>query len=88
MVECERCGDDVARLFEHRIRTETMTHRRTRRVCADCHPSVSAALERDRSGDRVVTDGGTPIGGCPTCSGTTVLDGDGVRCLECGWRRR
>ncbi|WP_262488516.1 hypothetical protein [Natrinema hispanicum] len=44
MVECERCGDNVSRLFTHRHRSDTMTHRRTREVCATCHPSVPKAV--------------------------------------------
>ncbi|MDQ2051881.1 hypothetical protein RBH26_15490 [Natronolimnohabitans sp. A-GB9] len=58
MVECERCGDEVARRFEHRARTETMTYRRTERVCANCHPAVPAALEGEFERERLVTDGG------------------------------
>ena len=88
MVECERCGDDVVRRFEHRTRTETMTHRRIERVCADCHPSVPTARERDRRTERVATDGGTGAGSCPTCSGTTIDDGATVRCVDCGWSGR
>ncbi|GAB3674789.1 hypothetical protein [Halopiger thermotolerans] len=79
MAECDRCGDEVPRLFEHRTRTETMTHRRTLRVCADCHPSVPDASRI------ALTDGGTRGATCPICSGATV-ETDGVAtCLECGW---
>ncbi|RKD95072.1 hypothetical protein ATJ93_1922 [Halopiger aswanensis] len=79
MAECDRCGDEVPRLFEHHTRTETMTHRRTRRVCADCHPSVSNASRIP------VPDGGIRGAICPTCSGATI-EHDGVyTCLECGW---
>lgn len=85
MVECERCGNEVARRFEHRTRTETMTHRRTERVCATCHPSLPADLERERTRERVATDGGTRVSACPTCSGTTIADGGLRRCVDCGW---
>ncbi len=84
MAECETCGDDVARLFEHRIRTESMTHRRTRRVCTSCHPSVPGSAQPDRSSGRLVADGGSHAT-CPVCSGTTVADGDSVVCVGCGW---
>ncbi|QRV14967.1 hypothetical protein JMJ58_18975 [Haloterrigena salifodinae] len=85
MVECERCGDEVSRLFEHRTRTETMTHRRTEHVCASCHPTLPAELERRQTRERAVTDGGTRVSSCPTCSGTTVDDSGVLRCVECGW---
>ncbi|ELY57711.1 hypothetical protein [Natronolimnohabitans innermongolicus] len=62
MAECNRCGDENGRLFEHRVRTEAMTHRRTERVCAACHPDVPAVLETPSEsateGERLVTDGG------------------------------
>ena len=78
MAECDACGDDVPRLFEHRARTDTMTHQRTRYVCAECHPSMPSTA------DRLVTDGGVPTT-CPTCSGTTVATDDSYACVDCGW---
>ncbi|GEM_PF-3099903 len=45
MVSCENCGDDVPHRFEHRVRADVMTHRRVRRVCADCHPNLAADLK-------------------------------------------
>ncbi len=69
-----------------------MTHRRTRYVCASCHPQLPDALEFDGTADgvadgqseRVVADGGTHRV-CPVCSGVTVADGAANTCLECGW---
>lgn len=85
MAECERCGDEVARRFTHRIRTETMTHRRSQHVCAACHPALPDSLEEDRSSDRVVADGGTLATDCPVCTGYTVPDGKSDVCVDCGW---
>lgn len=87
MEECETCGAVVGRLFGHRIRTEAMTHRRTRRVCANCHPSLPDSLERDRAASELVADGGIRTG-CPVCSGTTVADGESDACVDCGWTGR
>ncbi|OVE84405.1 hypothetical protein B2G88_08315 [Natronolimnobius baerhuensis] len=82
MAECATCGDDVPQLFEHRVRSETMTHQRTKRSCADCHPSLPSTSKR------LVTDGGTTTSACPTCSGPTV-DTDGpLTCVDCGWTPR
>ncbi|QSW99021.1 hypothetical protein [Haloterrigena alkaliphila] len=85
MSECERCGDRVVRRFTLRTRTETMTHRRTREVCAACHPSIRGPVERSGSAETVVADGGTPAGACPTCSGTMIRDGGSYTCVDCGW---
>ncbi|MFB1062454.1 hypothetical protein [Natrinema sp. H-ect4] len=84
MVVCETCGDDVSKLFTHRIRSESMTHRRTRDVCASCHPFVSDSARPDRSTEKLVADGGTRAA-CPICSGTTVTDSGSFACVDCGW---
>lgn len=82
---CDRCGAEARRLFEHRVRTETMTHRRTSRLCAGCHPSVTDTSDRGPSADRLMTDGGTRAVSCPTCSGAMIDDGTSVSCVDCGW---
>jgi len=43
MVSCEYCGDETATVWRHRAYGETTTHRRTRWVCADCHPTLARA---------------------------------------------
>ncbi|WP_435551879.1 hypothetical protein [Natrinema sp. CGMCC1.2065] len=92
MAECDACGDDVRRRFRHRRRTEAMTHRRTERVCASCHPDLPDAVApddpgggtADERGGRAIADGGTHRA-CPVCSGATITDGTSDTCLKCGW---
>ena len=58
MAECETCGDDVASLWEYRVRSASMTHRRSRWMCADCHPYLPDAPAPDSSAEAATTDEG------------------------------
>ena len=89
MMSCERCGDDVDRLLRHREHGVAVTHRVTRWLCRDCHPtlpSLNAAAESEfeRSSESVVTDGGTAAA-CPDCSSSTVNVHGIHDCVECTW---
>lgn len=62
MFECENCDDDVEEVLRHREYGVTVTHRVTRWLCHDCHPTAPAATAtktKDASAETVVTDGGT-----------------------------
>jgi hypothetical protein len=64
MFECERCDEDVERLLRHREYGVTVTHRVTRWLCHDCHPTAPATAstsKRGGSSERVATDGGTTV---------------------------
>jgi hypothetical protein len=91
MMECERCERNVERVLRHREYGLTMTHRVTRWLCRDCHPTVpnsapsASEATTENSSDPVVTDGGTTAA-CPQCSSPTV-NVQGVQdCLECRWQ--
>ena len=65
MFACENCDDDVEEVLRHREYDMTVTHRVTRWLCRDCHPTapaVTAPETRDASTEPVVTDGGTVTG--------------------------
>lgn len=63
MYACERCDDDVEQVLRYREYGTTVTHRVTRWLCHDCHPTAPARGEAvsgaSGSSERVVTDGGT-----------------------------
>lgn len=85
MITCEGCGDDVEQVVRHREYGIAMTHRVTRWLCGECHPTVpgSTASTADEPSRTVVTDGGT--GACPDC-GTSTVDVHGIQnCPSCLW---
>jgi hypothetical protein len=65
MFTCEDCDDDVEEVLRHREYGMTVTHRVTRWLCRDCHPTapaVTAPETRKASAETVVTDGGAVTG--------------------------
>lgn len=88
MMECEYCGEHVERTLRYRDYGVTMTHRVTRWLCSDCHPTAptrSAGPEREEPSETIVADGGTATA-CPRCASSTI-NVQGLRdCTGCGWR--
>lgn len=95
MMKCDRCDGTVERVWRHREHGLTATHRVTRWLCGDCHPTApvrstgveteqSAAVETKRSSEPVVTDGGTATA-CPHCAASTVNVHGIHDCTQCRW---
>jgi transposase-like protein len=86
---CERCEEPVERVLRHRAYGASMTHRVTRWLCTDCHPTPprrgrSGRADAGRAADSVVTDGGTATA-CPRCAASTVNVHGIYDCVECHW---
>ena len=63
MRACERCEEPVERVLRHRAYGASMTHRVTRWLCTDCHPTPPrrrrpGRADAGRASEPVVTDGG------------------------------
>jgi transposase-like protein len=93
MMECERCEAERDRVLRYRAYGGAMTHRVTRWLCPECHPTVptrgpsASTVETAGSSEPTVTDGGT-VTTCPRCAAATA-DVHGIRnCIECRWSSR
>lgn len=94
MMQCDRCGANAIQLRRHRAVGVSMTHRRTRWLCRDCHPNSAAEYGYVRgptaggSDETAIPDGGTDTTTCPDCS-TALVNVQGVySCDECRWIAR
>jgi hypothetical protein len=92
MVECDACEDEVLHVWRHRAITETVTHRKQRWVCADCHPKLSSTLRTEaatETGAETDTTAEPETGAEAESGGTTeeqvvVTDGGQFACPTCG----
>jgi ribosomal protein L37AE/L43A len=86
MVECDACEDEVLHVWRHRAITETVTHRKQRWVCADCHPKLASTLRSDTATE---TETEAETGTEPETTATAeekvvVTDGGQFACPTCG----
>jgi transposase-like protein len=93
MMVCESCGAERERVLRHREYGVATTHRVTRWLCRDCHPTIptrraSAPTEDEgMTTEPAVTDGGTATA-CPRCTAATVAVHGFRSCPECHWHGR
>lgn len=85
MIACERCGDDVEQVVRYREYGVAVTHRVTRWLCCDCHPTAPSdtAPASGKASETAVTDGG--MSACPDCGSSTVNVHGIQNCPACRW---